>query len=29
MERRRFGRRGRPQEDSEIEIRGWTVVRLP
>jgi hypothetical protein len=29
MERRRFGRRGRPQEDSELEIRGWTVVRLP
>ena len=29
MERRRFGRRARRQEDSEIEIRGWTVVRLP
>ena len=29
MERRRFGRRGRRLEDAEIEIRGWTVVRLP
>jgi len=29
MERRRIGRRGRPQEESEIETRGWTVVRLP
>ena len=29
MERRRFGRRGRPAEDGEIELRGWTVVRLP
>ena len=28
-ERRRFGRRARPLEDSEMQIRGWTVVRLP
>jgi hypothetical protein len=28
-ERRRYGRRARPLEDSEIQIRGWTVVRLP
>ena len=28
-ERRRYGRRGRHQEDSEIQSRGWTVVRLP
>jgi hypothetical protein len=28
-ERRRYGRRARPLEDSEILIRGWTVVRLP
>jgi len=29
MERRRYGRRARPLEDTEIETRGWTVVRLP
>jgi hypothetical protein len=29
MERRRYGRRARPLEDTEIEARGWTVVRLP
>jgi hypothetical protein len=29
MERRRYGRRARPLEDSEIQTRGWTVVRLP
>jgi hypothetical protein len=29
MERRRYGRRSRPLEDSEIQTRGWTVVRLP
>jgi hypothetical protein len=29
MERRRFGRRARPLEDSEIQTRGWTVIRLP
>jgi hypothetical protein len=29
VERRRFGRRGRPLEDTEIETRGWTVVRMP
>ena len=29
MERRRYGRRGRPREDAEIQVRGWTVVRLP
>lgn len=28
-ERRRYGRRARPLEDSEILSRGWTVVRLP
>ena len=28
-ERRRYGRRARPLEDSELQIRGWTVVRLP
>jgi len=28
-ERRRYGRRARPLEDSEIQTRGWTVVRLP
>jgi hypothetical protein len=28
-ERRRYGRRARPLEDSEILLRGWTVVRLP
>jgi hypothetical protein len=28
-ERRRYGRRGRPLEDAEIQVRGWTVVRLP
>lgn len=28
-ERRRYGRRARPLEDSEIQVRGWTVVRLP
>jgi hypothetical protein len=29
MERRRYGRRARPLEDSEIQTRGWTVVRMP
>jgi hypothetical protein len=29
MERRRYGRRARPLEDSEIQTRGWTVIRLP
>jgi hypothetical protein len=29
MERRRYGRRARPLEDSEIHRRGWTVIRLP
>jgi hypothetical protein len=29
MERRRYGRRARPLEDSEIQTRGWTVMRLP
>ncbi len=28
-ERRRYGRRGRQLEDAEIQVRGWTVVRLP
>jgi len=28
-ERRRYGRRGRLLEDAEIQVRGWTVVRLP
>jgi len=28
-DRRRYGRRARPLEDSELQIRGWTVVRLP
>jgi hypothetical protein len=28
MERRRYGRRGRPLEDSEMHTRGWTVIRL-
>ena len=28
-ERRRYGRRARPLEDAEMQIRGWTVVRLP
>ena len=28
-ERRRYGRRGRRLEDAEIQVRGWTVVRLP
>ena len=28
-ERRRYGRRARPLEDSELQMRGWTVVRLP
>ncbi|PYN89861.1 MAG: hypothetical protein DMD87_04005 [Candidatus Rokuibacteriota bacterium] len=28
-ERRRYGRRARPREDSDMQIRGWTVVRLP
>jgi len=28
-ERRRFARRGRVLEDSEIRARGFTVVRLP
>ena len=29
MERRRYGRRARRLEDTEIQTRGWTVVRLP
>ena len=29
MERRRYGRRARPLEETEIETRGWTVVRMP
>lgn len=28
-ERRRYGRRARPLEDSDMQIRGWTMVRLP
>jgi hypothetical protein len=28
-ERRRYGRRGRHLEDAEIQVRGWTVVRMP
>ena len=28
-ERRRYGCRARPREDSDMQIRGWTVVRLP
>jgi hypothetical protein len=28
-ERRRYGRRARPLEDTEMQVRGWTVVRLP
>ena len=28
-ERRRYGRRGRHLEDAELQVRGWTVVRLP
>lgn len=28
-ERRRFGRRARSLEETEVRSRGWTVVRLP
>ena len=28
-ERRRFGRRARSLEDTEVRARGWTVVRMP
>lgn len=28
-EKRRFGRRTRSLEESEVRTRGWTVVRLP
>jgi len=29
VERRRYGRRARRLEDTELQDRGWTVVRLP